>query len=154
NEDSLFNYKYLCKIDNVAVSPLLTYYYIMNSKGLVHSAQVEKKLTAYLSLNAIVLDAKDKPEILHYAHSIRCAMSCEMIYNCLKFGKEFACSISKIIEFLKEDSKHLKYCKYVALYRKVLIPLVAPISKVYFHKSLKNQKDGKVHFALEKYLTK
>ncbi len=132
NEDSLFNYKFFKHSKKTVLIHWLTYLYVQRKGSLVHAPFNEYKLDAFYSLNNIVKDAYEtRPDIIHYAHIMRVALSCEIIYY-IKFTKNYknGAVIKKIIEYIKTDAKHLKYCKRTHRYRRVLIPLVPAVAKL------------------------
>ena len=107
-------------------------------KSLVHQKFNEFKLDAYKSLNNIVKDAhENNNELIHYAHTIRVYLSCEIIFfiKCSKYANGDV--IRQIAEYIKNDCKHLKYCNRLHLYRKWLIPLVPLVVKILLCKRLK-----------------
>ncbi|MBR2449768.1 MAG: glycosyltransferase [Clostridia bacterium] len=131
NEDSLFNYKYFKHAQKTVLIHWLTYLYVQRKNSLVHMPFNEYKLDAYFSLNNILKDAyENRPDVIHYAHSIRVALSCEIIYIIKRSKYDNGAVIRKIIDYIKTDAKHLKYCKRTHRYRRVLIPLVPPVAKL------------------------
>ena len=131
NEDSLFNYKYFKHAQKTVLIHWLTYLYVQRKNSLVHLPFNEYKLDAYFSLNNILKDAyENRPDVIHYAHAIRVALSCEIIYIIKRSKYRNGAVISKIIEYIKTDAKHLKYCKRTHRYRRVLIPLVPGVAKL------------------------
>lgn len=138
NEDSLFNYKYVKNIDKTVYMPFKTHFYVQRKKSLVHQKFNEFKLDAYKSLNNIVKDVHENySELIHYAHTIRAYLSCEIIFyiKCSKYANGDV--IRTIARYIKNDSKHLKYCKRLHLYRKWLIPLVPFVVNIFLCKRLK-----------------
>ncbi len=131
NEDSLFNYKYFKHAQKTVLIHWLTYLYVQRKNSLVHMPFNEYKLDAYFSLNNILKDAyENRPDVIHYAHSIRVALSCEIIYIIKRSKYKNGAVIRKIIDYIKTDCKHLKFCKRTHRYRRVLIPLVPPVAKL------------------------
>ena len=140
NEDSLFNYKYFKHAQKTVLIHWLTYLYVQRKNSLVHMPFNEYKLDAYFSLNNIIKDAyENRPDIIHYAHSIRVALSCEIIYIIKRSKYKNGAVIRKIIEYIKTDCKHLKYCKRTHRYRRVFIPLVPPVAKLLLCKRRKEK---------------
>ncbi len=143
NEDSLFNYKYLKNCVLTVYSDYVSYFYVQRKSSLVHGLNVEKKLDAYYSLNNIIKDATNNSIFaIHYAHSIRAALTCEILYYIKKGRYDNPLAINKIIEYITEDVKHLKYCKKVHLYRRLLIPLVPFVAKILLNKRRKKSSNG------------
>ena len=137
NEDSLFNYKYLKVIDKTVFVPFPTYYYVQTKNSLVRRGFNEYKLDAYISLNGILHDAYNNfPEVKEYAHAIRVALTCEILFFIKRSKYNNRRSIRKIIEYATEDCKHLKYCKHVKLYRRLFIPLVPTVAKILLAKRI------------------
>lgn len=142
NEDSLFNYKYLKHTKLTAFFDTVTYFYVQRKSSLVHKLFVEHKLDAYFSLNNIVVDSsKNFVEVIHYAHSIRAALTCEILFFLYKSDYSNPLVINKIIEYINEDVKHLKRCKRVHLYRRVFMPLVPPLAKLLLFRRRKKPVD-------------
>lgn len=130
NEDSLFNYKYFKNSQKTVLVHALTYYYVQRKNSLVHLPFNVSKLDAFYSLNNIIKDAYETcPEIIHYAHIIRVALSCEILFYIKSCKYDNGAVIQKIIDYISVDCKHLKYCKKTHRYRRVLIPLVPPVAK-------------------------
>ena len=143
NEDSLFNYYYLKNSVLTVYSDYVSYFYIQRKASLVHGLNVEKKLDAYYSLNNIIKDTTSNSTFaVHYAHSIRSALTCEILFYIKKSRYSNPLAINKIIEYISKDVKHLKYCKKVHLYRRIFIPLVPFVAKVLLCKRIKKSDNG------------
>ena len=140
NEDSLFNYKYFKHAKKTVLIHCKTYLYVQRKTSLVHLPFNEYKLDAYFSLNSIVKDAYENlPQVIHYAHAIRVALSCEIIYLIKNSKYDNGAVIKKIIDYIKTDCKHLKFCKRTHRYRRVLIPLVPTVAKLLLYKRTKKE---------------
>lgn len=148
NEDSLFNYKFFVHAKKTVLTHAITYFYVQRKTSLVHLPFNISKLDAFMSLNNIIKDAyENQPEIIHYAHVMRVAITCEMLFY-IKFSKfnddktltkyNNGTIINKLIQYAEIDAKHIKYCKETHLYRRLLIPLVPPVAKLLLSKRRKN----------------
>ncbi len=145
NEDSLFNYKYIKCSKKIVYTKVATHFYVQRKTSLVHQSFKEYRLDAYKSLNTIVKDTYENyAEIKDYSHAIRACIACELLFFIKTSKYDNQKVIAKMIEFLKEDVKHLKYCKRLRLYRRLLIPLVPFIAKLLLRKRLKNLSDEHV----------
>lgn len=141
NEDAYFNYIYIKHIQKSVYTPIVTHYYVQTKNSLVRQSFTEARLDAYISLNGIIKDAYENfDEIKDYSHATRVLMSCYILFT-IKLSKyENYHSINKIIEYVTEDVKHLKACKHVAKYRKMLLPLLPGAAKFLLRKRLKPEK--------------
>lgn len=138
NEDAYFNYIYIKHIEKSVYTPAITHYYVQTKNSLVRQEFTEARLDAYISLNGIIKDAYENfDEIKDYSHATRILMSCYILFT-IKLSKyENYRSINKIIEYVTEDVKHLKACKHVAKYRRILLPLLPGAAKSLLRKRLK-----------------
>lgn len=142
NEDTLFNYKCFKECEKVVFTNYKTYYYVKSAGSLVRTKFREYKLDAYKSLNGIINDAyQNNREIIDYAHIVRLTMACELLWSLKNSKFENPPVIRKMIEFVKRDVKHLKKCKKVAMYRRVLMPLLPVVAKTFLCKRIKDDKN-------------
>lgn len=141
NEDTLFNYRCFKECEKVVFTNYKTYYYVKSRGSLVRTKFREYKLDAYKSLNAIINDAyENNKEIVDYAHIVRLTMACELLWSLKNSKYKNPPVIQKMIEFTKRDIKHLKRCKKVAVYRRILMPLVPVVAKMFLCKRIKDDK--------------
>ena len=143
NEDSYFNYLYIKHIECAVCTTATTYYYVQSQNSLVREKFKESRLDMYLSLNAIVKDAYSNfTEVKEYSHSIRVLMGCELIFWIFKSDYANRLVINKVLEYFSEDVKHLKNCKLLKRYRRILIPLIPPLARLLFKKRLNSKKNN------------
>lgn len=139
-EDTNFNYLYLKHINKLVVHINQSlYFYVQRTNSLVHQNFNEKRLDAYYCLNGNIIDSdKNFPEVLKYAITTRTMVCCEMIYFIYKCKYNNVNVINKILEYMKLGMSYLKKCKKVALYRRLLIPLVPCLAKILLRKRIKS----------------
>lgn len=140
-EDTRFNFEYMTKMKKGVVSTNQKLYnYVQRKTSLVHTKFNENRLHCYFSLNYIVKKCEENyPEFLDYAYSIRAMVACEMLWYIKNSKYNNAVAIRQIIDWQTKDAKYLKKCKYIAKYRKILIPLVPKLAKLLLKKRLKNE---------------
>lgn len=138
-EDSYFNYFYFKHAKKVAYTSFATYRYEKNKGSLVLGEFTERRLDIFNGLNVVIKDAKKGGgKILDSAHAARSLFVCETLYFINKYKYKNKAVTDKLVLYLKEDVKHLRKCKYVSFYRRLLIPLVPLVSVLFFGKVGKN----------------
>ncbi|MBE7087883.1 MAG: hypothetical protein E7369_06255 [Clostridiales bacterium] len=142
-EDTYFNYLYIKHVKKCVFVNNKTHYYVQSKNSLVRQKFSELRLDMFLSLDEIVNDSyKNYPQMIDYAHAIRAIMTCEILFF-LKFSKyRNPLAVNKLLKYIKEDSKHLKRCSQVPLYRRLLVPLVPTACKIFLCKRLGESIDG------------
>ncbi len=151
NEDSYFNYLYIKQINNAVCDEYGSYYYVQSKNSLVRQKFKESRLDMYLSLNAIVNDAyANFTEVKEYSHSIRALMACELILWIYRSSFSNHLVLNKILSYFSEDVSHLKNCKHMARYRRLLIPIIPPLAKLLLRKRLKPR--GNEEYTLPMFL--
>lgn len=138
SEDTYFNYVYLLFTNKITYANAKMYYYVNRNNSLTHDGFKESRLDAFLSLNYILMDSKNNASIHGYAHALRCFQCCEYLYFIKKSKYNKVNVINYILSCLKESTPYLKKCKKVTLFRRMAIPLVYPIAKLFLRNQIKN----------------
>lgn len=142
-EDSYFNYFYFKNVKKAAFSTAPTYNYKKNEGSLVRESFKESRLDIFNNLKVVIDDAeKSGGAFTHSAHAARALFITEALYFILKFRYKNKAVTNKLVTLLKQDLKHLKKCKRVALYRRLLIPLVPVVAAAAFGKTGKQTEDS------------
>ncbi len=142
-EEAYFAYNFFKGAEKTALIKAQTYYYVQWKSSLMHTGFNPSRLDIYKNINAVMEDCqKEMPHLSHYVNSMRSGYSCGMLLFMKKSKFSDANLISEIIESLKLDCKKLKLCKKTAGYKRVFIPLVVPVAKMVFAKTLKKLKQN------------
>ncbi len=146
-EESYFIYALLKASKLVAYKKVKTYFYIQHKNSLMHVKFNDTRLDIFKNIDLVYQDCKANfPSVSPYVSSMRAGYSCGMLYFMKKSKFDDAKVVSGIIQSLKTDCKQLKKCKKTALYKRLFIPIVVPVAKLVFAKTLKKVNQTVVDF--------
>ncbi len=137
-EEAYFLFNYFKSVNKVVYSPVQTYLYVQRKKSLMHSGFNPSRLDILKNLNLIKEEAeKNVKSASSYVSSMRAGYAVGLLFFIKKSDYKDKQVISEIIQTLKQDAKQLKFCKKTALYKRLFIPLIPPIAKLLFRKTIK-----------------
>jgi glycosyltransferase involved in cell wall biosynthesis len=138
-EESYFIFSYLKCVEKIAYANAKTYYYVKQKNSLMNQDFNEKRFDIYSNVKAILDKMEGYEEVEPYVRSLRSNYSVGLLYLMKKSGYKNPEKVREVINLLKSDVKHLKKCKKVALYRRLLIPLIPAVAKIVFARQMRKQ---------------
>ena len=137
-EDTNFNYLYLKHINKLVYIHKNLYFYVQRKNSLFHQNFNPNRLDAFYCLNSNIKDSKQSfPEVYSQTMALRTMVCCEILFSIYKSPYANTAVISKILEYLNAGIPHLKRCRRIALYRRVLIPIAPTIARLLLGKRAK-----------------